>query len=74
MEVFWLELILILLLIVANGFFSGAEIAVVSVRRSRIEQLIAEGSPSARVVGGVIQSAGLEVQRGICFDIKHAFT
>ena len=51
MEVFWLELILILLLIVANGFFSGAEIAVVSVRRSRIDQLIADGSPSALVVG-----------------------
>ena len=57
MEVFWLELILILLLIVANGFFSGAEIAVVSVRRSRIEQLIAEGSPSARVVGRLKEDA-----------------
>src|SRR5262245_11644046 len=48
---FWLETVLIVLLILANGFFSGAEIAIVSVRRSRIDQLVAEGSPSARVVG-----------------------
>jgi putative hemolysin len=57
MEVFWLELVLVLLLIVANGLFSGAEIAVVSVRRSRIEQLIADGSLSARVVGRLKEDA-----------------
>lgn len=48
---FWFELTLILLLIVANGFFSGSEIAVISVRRSRVDQLIKEGSTAARVVG-----------------------
>jgi putative hemolysin len=48
---FWLETVLIFLLILANGFFSGSEIAVVSVRRSRIDQLIEQGSASARVVG-----------------------
>jgi putative hemolysin len=57
MEVFWLELVLILLLIVANGLFSGAELAVVSVRRSRIDQLIEEGVPSARVVGRLKEEA-----------------
>ena len=35
----WLEVVLVLLLIVLNGFFSGSEMAVVSVRRSRIDQL-----------------------------------
>jgi len=48
---FWFEVAFIFLLIIANGFFSGAEIAVVSVRRSRIDQLIEEGHSSAQVVG-----------------------
>src|SRR5205809_7344953 len=48
---FWFETALILLLILANGFFSGAEIAIVSVRRSRIDQLIEQGHTSAQVVG-----------------------
>src|SRR5262245_40232663 len=47
---FWFETVLIVLLIVANGFFSGSEIAIVSVRRSRIDQLITEGHISAQVV------------------------
>jgi len=47
---FWLEAVLILLLILVNGFFSGSEIAVISVRRSRIDQLIEEGKKSAQVV------------------------
>ena len=48
---FWSDVTLILLLIFMNGFFSGSEIAVISVRRSRIEQLIVEGKTSARIVG-----------------------
>ncbi len=48
---FWLETTLILLLILANGFFAGSEIAIVSVRRSRIDQLIEQGHTSAQVVG-----------------------
>ena len=39
------------LLIGLNGFFVAAEFALVSVRRTRIEQLIAEGNMLARVVG-----------------------
>lgn len=50
---FWFEAGLILVLILANGFFSGAEIAVVSVRRSRIDQLIEEGRSSAQVVSSL---------------------
>ncbi|MEB3184515.1 MAG: hemolysin family protein [Cyanobacteriota bacterium] len=44
-----LELLIILLLIVANGLFSGAEIAIVSARRHRLQQLSEKGQRSARV-------------------------
>ncbi len=37
-------------LILANGFFVAAEFALVSLRRSRLEQLIAEEAPGARTV------------------------
>jgi putative hemolysin len=40
----------IALLILANGFFVAAEFALVSVRETRIEQLIAQGRPGARAV------------------------
>src|SRR5215213_9188717 len=46
---FWFEAAIILLLILANGFFSGSEMAIISVRRSRIDQLADEGHKSARV-------------------------
>jgi CBS domain containing-hemolysin-like protein len=45
-----LGLLAILTLVLANGFFVAAEFALVTVRRTRIEQLIAEGSATARVV------------------------
>jgi len=37
----------IFLCLLGNGFFSGSEIAIISIRRSRVEQLIAEGSRGA---------------------------
>jgi putative hemolysin len=40
----------IVVLLLGNGFFSGSEIAVVAVRRSRIEALIEEGSRAAKRV------------------------
>ena len=40
----------IVLLILGNGFFVAAEFALVSVRETRIEQLIAQASPGARAV------------------------
>ena len=48
METIWLELVIVLLLILANGFFAGAELAIVSVRRGRMAQLAAEGNRRAR--------------------------
>src|SRR5579871_3567034 len=43
------SLIIILLLIVANGFFVAAEIAIIAVRRGRLEQLAEEGSHGAKL-------------------------
>jgi len=43
------EIIFILLLMIANGIFSGSEIAVISARKVRLEQLAIEGNRKARV-------------------------
>ncbi|MGH3322822.1 MAG: CNNM domain-containing protein, partial [Streptomyces sp.] len=45
-----LQLLFAALLVLANGFFVGAEFALVSVRRSQIEPLAAAGSVRARRV------------------------
>src|SRR6185503_18516729 len=42
-----LKIVLVILLVLANGFFVAAEFAIVGVRRSRIEALAAEGNKSA---------------------------
>lgn len=44
------EAVIILLLILANGVFSGAEIAVISLRRTRLRELIDNGHARARAV------------------------
>lgn len=49
-----LKLLSVALLVVANGFFVAAEFALVSVRRTRIEQLVKEEVSSARVVSSAI--------------------
>jgi putative hemolysin len=43
-------LLIILLLVLANGILAGAEIAVVAARKTRIQQLAREGSGAARAV------------------------
>ena len=50
----FLQLVLIFVLILINGFFAAAEIALVSVRRTRIKQLIEEGNPRAVTVQELI--------------------
>jgi putative hemolysin len=50
LELFVNELSLIFILILANGFFSGAELAVLSARKSHIASLAAAGNPQARLV------------------------
>jgi magnesium and cobalt exporter, CNNM family len=46
----FLGLLAIMLLVLGNGFFVAAEFSLVTVRKTRIDQLIAEGSSTARVV------------------------
>jgi putative hemolysin len=48
-SILW-KLAAVLLLVLANGYFVAAEFAIVSVRRSRIEALEAEGNRRARAV------------------------
>ena len=45
-----LELIVILLMIVLNGFFAAAEFSIISIRKSRIAQLVSEGDERAMIV------------------------
>ncbi len=46
----WTEILVILLLVLANGVFAGAEIAVISLRKSRLAQLVEEGRAGERWV------------------------
>ncbi len=45
----------VLVLVALNGFFVATEFAIVAVRRSRLEQLAAQGNPSARVATDVVR-------------------
>ena len=47
---FWLEALLILALIFANGFFAASEIAMIATRKSRIDALLERGVSSAAAV------------------------
>jgi magnesium and cobalt exporter, CNNM family len=50
------KLVAVLLLVGANGFFVAAEFALVGVRSSRIETLVALGSRSAKRLMGLLQN------------------
>lgn len=45
-----LNLLAVLFLVLANGFFVAAEFSLVSVRRTRVEELVAAGNEAARAV------------------------
>jgi putative hemolysin len=45
-----IELLVVLALVLTNGVFAGAEIAVITLRRSRLAQLVEERRPGARAV------------------------
>ncbi|MBL9125607.1 MAG: HlyC/CorC family transporter [Planctomycetaceae bacterium] len=49
------ELFVILVLILANGFFAGAEIAILSARRGRLQQRAEEGDRPSKVALGLAQ-------------------
>jgi putative hemolysin len=52
------ELLVIVLLTLLEGFFVAAEIALVSIRRSRVEQLVEEDRPGARRVRRLLDEPG----------------
>jgi putative hemolysin len=52
------QFVVIAVLILLNGIFVGAEIALISIRRTRVEQLVDEGSRGARVVQRLIRNPG----------------
>jgi putative hemolysin len=47
---FWLEIVIILILVFISGFFSASEIAVIAVRKSRIKKLAKSGDTRAAFV------------------------
>src|SRR5581483_11903524 len=64
------ELAVIALLVLLNGVFVAAEIALVTVRRSRVEQLVDEGARGARRVHRLVENPGrflAVIQIGITF-------
>ncbi len=51
-----LRLVAVVLLVLANGFFVSAEFSLVSVRRTRIAELVAQGNLSAKAVQKAIDN------------------
>lgn len=54
----WVTLVIILLLILLNGFFSMAEMAVISARKARLQQSADAGREGARIALDLKQNAG----------------
>jgi putative hemolysin len=50
LDYFWIEAVLILVLILANGFFAASEIAMIAMRKSRIDALLEKGVTAAAAV------------------------
>ncbi len=54
-------LVWLFLLVLVNGFFVAAEFALVSVRRTRVDQLANEGSSRARLAQRVLKDLDLYI-------------
>ena len=50
MDTILLELVVIAVLILLNGFFACSEFAIISIRKSKVAQLVAEGDERAKLV------------------------
>jgi len=55
---FPIRLILVVLLIVVNGFFAGAEVALLSVRQSRLRHMVEEGHAGAQAALNLLSNPG----------------
>ena len=60
----WIEILIIFLLILANGVLAMAEIAIVSARKARLEQLAQEGDSRARSALKLARAPGNPGARG----------
>lgn len=54
----WAEILIVLLLILVNGFFSMAELAVLSARKSRLQRQTDKGAHDARTALDFIENSG----------------
>jgi putative hemolysin len=54
----WIKIVVILLLILLNGFFSMAEMAIISARKARLQQAADSGRDGARIALELKQDAG----------------
>ena len=52
----FLQILLVFVLILLNGFFVASEIALVSLRKTRIEELVRKSKPSATLVQGALNN------------------
>lgn len=52
------RILLVLLILAANGYFAGAEVALLSVRQSRLRQLAAEGHAGAQAALSLLSNPG----------------
>ena len=67
-----MEFFFILFLILLNGFFSMAEIAVVSSRKSKLKQMAADGSKKSQIALSLAERPGIflsTIQIGITFIV-----
>src|ERR1035438_4398176 len=53
-----IRLLLVVLLIVINGFFAGSEVSCLSVRHSRLRQMAAEGNAGAQGALNLLSNPG----------------
>src|SRR3954469_4101055 len=51
----WIGIASVLLIVLWNAFFVAAEYAFVSVRRTRLHELVSQGNRRARMVQGVVE-------------------
>ncbi|KKR05452.1 MAG: hypothetical protein UT33_C0011G0163 [Candidatus Peregrinibacteria bacterium GW2011_GWC2_39_14] len=55
MDQIFFEIILVGALILLNGFFAGAEMALISIRKTRIQQLVKDGNKKAALIEKILQ-------------------
>ena len=63
MDSILLEVLVICLMIVLNGFFACSEFAIVSVRKSRIARLVLDGDERARIVETLLRVTSPSTRR-----------